>query len=141
METGYRPEPIDGGPARGRSYAASVALYLLLSLVTLGIFNLYWNWRQMQACNGLLERREFSWLLWVVLSVLTLGIYHLYYQYKMGSAINEIQHRFRLPVTEGLPVLSLVATLVSFGIIADCVHQLELNKIEDALERRLQRTP
>ena len=40
-QTGYRPDPFDApeGP-----HHASVALYLILSILTLGIFNLYWNW-------------------------------------------------------------------------------------------------
>ncbi len=128
---GYRPEPYD---APGGPYHANVALYLILSLLTLGLFNLYWNWRQMGACNAMLGRHEFSWILWILLSLLTFGIYHFYYQYKMGAAINEIQDVFGMPVTEGLPVLSLVATLFGFGIVTDCIHQFELNKVEAELE-------
>ncbi len=126
-EGGYRPPAIDDP----RNHL-SVPLYLLLTLVTLGLFDLYWNYRQMQACNGMLERGEFSFPLWLVLSILTCGIYHLYYQYKMGAAINEIQERYDLPVAVGLPVLSVVTAVLGVGIVADCVHQHELNKIVDA---------
>ena len=35
-----------------------------------------------------------------------------------------------LPVTEGLPILSLVAAILGVGIVADCIHQHELNRIE-----------
>jgi hypothetical protein len=126
-QAGYRPDPYDApeGP-----HHASVALYLILSLLTLGLFNLYWNWRQMRACNELLGRKAFSWVLWIVFCVLTLGIYQFYYQYKMGSALNDIQRIVRMPVTDGLPVLSLAATLVGFGIVTDCIHQFELNRID-----------
>ncbi len=115
-------------------YSASVALYLILTIVTLGLFNLYWNYRQMQACNELLERREFSWLLWILLCVVTFGLYYFYYQYKMGAVINEIQDRYDLPFTEGLPILSVVAAIIGFGVIADCIHQHELNKIDALLD-------
>ena len=126
-QAGYRPHPYD---APEPSHTANVALYLLLSLFTLGLFNLYWNWRQMHACNELLGSKAFSWILWLLFCILTLGIYHFYYQYKMGSALNAIQRRVGMPVTEGLPILSLVATLVGFGIVTDCIHQFELNRIE-----------
>jgi hypothetical protein len=63
----------------------------------------------MVACNELLGRREFSWTVWILLTILTCGIYHFFYQYKMGAVINEIQHQRDLPVTEGLPVLSVVS--------------------------------
>ena len=56
--------------------------------------------------------------------------YHFFYQYKMGAAVNEIQHARGLPITDGLPVLSVVASLLGFGVIADCIHQHELNQID-----------
>jgi len=111
----------------------SIALYLILTLLTCGVFNLYWNFRQMQACNDLLDRDEFSFLTWILLCLVTCGIYHFFYQYKMGAAINEIQERRGLPVTENLPLLSVIAAVLGVGIVADCIHQHELNKIDAEL--------
>jgi hypothetical protein len=93
----------------------------------------------MVACNDLLARDEFSFVVWLLLSILTClllsiltcGLYHLYYQYKMGAAIVEIQYLRGLPVTEHLPVISLVAAVFGVGIVADCIHQLEINRIEE----------
>ena len=73
--------------------------------------------------------------MWILLSIVTFGIYHFYYQYKMGAAINEIQDIVGMPVTEGLPILSLLATLIGFGIVTDCIHQYELNRVEAELDR------
>ena len=119
----------DKGFRDDREWYASIPIYLVLTLVTVGIFNLFWNWRQMQACNAMLGRREFSWLRWVVLSILTFLLYHLYYQYKMGAAIVEIQQNFEVPVFEELPLVSLLATIFGFSIAADCIHQHEINKL------------
>jgi hypothetical protein len=47
----------------------------------------------------------------------------------MGLAIVEIQNRRGLRISEGLPIVSVVTTLVGVGIVADCIHQLEINKI------------
>ena len=126
--TGSRPQPI----GEHSPYYASVPLYLVLTIFTAFLFNLYWNWKQMQACNDLLGRDEFSWPLWFLLTILTCGLYHLYYQYQMGAAINEIQEESDLPVTEGLPVLSLVAAVLGVGVVADCIHQHEINRIVSA---------
>jgi hypothetical protein len=112
-----------------RDWSANIPLFLILTLLTGGIFNLFWNWRQMQACNAMLGRREFSWLRWVVLSLLTFLLYHLYYQYKMGAAIVEIQRRYEEPVFEDLPLVSLLATIFGFSVAADCIHQYEINKL------------
>lgn len=114
-----------------REHALNVPLYLVLTLVTCFLFDLYWNYRQMEACNDLLGRDEFSWWLWLFLVIITFGLYHFYYQYKMGRAIVEIQRRRGLPPFDDLPILSVVATLLGFGIVTDCIHQLEINKIVD----------
>ena len=108
---------------------ANVALYLVFTILSCGLFNLYWNYRQMDACNELLGRDEFNFVLWLILSFITCGLYHLYYQYKMGSALNEIQRKYRMPISEGLPALSVLAAFFGFGVVADCIHQVEINKI------------
>ena len=110
-------------------YAVSTRYSGMLTVVTAFLFNIYWNYRQMEACNDLLDRDEFSFLTWILLCLVTCGIYHFFYQYKMGAAINEIQERRDLPLTENLPVLSVLAAILGVGIVADCIHQFEINKI------------
>jgi len=125
----YRPEGYDRDEGR---HTANIALYLVLTILTVGIFNLYWNYCQMRSCNELLGRQEFSFVLWLLLVILTCGLYHFYYQYKMGAAINEIQRLENLPVTDGLPLLSLIAAVLGVGVVADCIHQHEINLIDAA---------
>jgi hypothetical protein len=132
MSQPYRPPPYDS--RRSRSHTLSIPVYLIFTVLTLGIFNLYWNYRQMQSCNDLLDRNEFSFGLWLLLCLLTCGLYHLYYQYTMGAAINEIQRSYELPVMQDLPIISLFAALLGFGVVADCIHQHELNKIDAELD-------
>jgi hypothetical protein len=75
------------------------------------------------------NRDEFRFWTWFLLCFITLGLYHFYYQYQMGAAIVEIQVRRGRPTTDSLPILSVIATLFGVGIVADCIHQLELNRI------------
>lgn len=109
----------------------NIPLYLVLTILTFGIFNLYWNHRQMEACNVLLNRREFSFWTWLLLTILTCGIYHIFYQYKMGAAIVEIQHLLNRDVFYKLPLLSVIVTILGFSIVVDCIHQNEINKLND----------
>ena len=104
-------------------------LYLIATIFTCGIFNLYWNYRQMQSCNALLKEEEFEFAKWLLLSIITCGIYHIYYQYQMGSAIMEIQQRMGLRVKENLSVLSAIVSVLGLSIVVDCIHQDEINKI------------
>lgn len=110
----------------------NIPLYLILTLLTLGLFNLYWNYRQMRICNDLLQRREFRFWVWMLLTILTCGIYHIFYQYKMGTAIVEIGREMNIDVIDKLPLLSVIITILGFSIVVDCIHQHELNKVSDA---------
>jgi hypothetical protein len=133
-EYSYNRDDRDGtsegsAPYDLRGYAINIPLYLLLSLFTCFLFDLYWNYKQMETCNDLLDRDKFSFWTWFLLCFITLGLYHFYYQYQMGAAIVEIQVRRGRPTTDSLPILSVIATLFGVGIVADCIHQLELNRI------------
>jgi len=107
----------------------SIPLYLILTLATCGLFDLYWNYRQMLSCNYLLKRKEFDFILWLILSLVTCGIYHVFYQYKMGQAIVEIQKNNNKKIFENLPIISVLVTVVGLSIIVDCIHQEEINKL------------
>jgi hypothetical protein len=111
----------------------NIPLYLILTILTCGIFNLYWNYRQMEICNELLNRREFRFWIWLLFTILTCGIYHIFYQYKMGAAIVEIQLSLNMVLFDKLPVISVLVTIIGFPIVVDCIHQHEINKIYDEI--------
>ncbi len=115
-----------------QEHIINIPLYLVLTIITCGVFNLYWNNRQMEACNDLSGEESFSFWLWILLSIVTCGIYHVYYQYKMGSTIIRIQQaRGQDYVFDLLPVISLVGTIFGLSIVVDCIHQHEINKLAD----------
>jgi hypothetical protein len=117
-------------PIRPKFYI-NIPLYLILTILTCGVFNLYWNYRQMEVCNAVLKRREFSFWVWLLLTILTCGIYHIFYQYKMGAAIVEIQRLMKKELFDKLPLISVLVTITGFSIIVDCIHQHEINKIDN----------
>ena len=127
MPSGMKP-PVP--PITPKIYI-NIPLYLVLTILTCGIFNLYWNYRQMEACNAVLNRREFRFWIWLLLTIVTCGIYHIFYQYKMGAAIVEIQQLKNRDLFDKLPLLSVIVTILGFSIVVDCIHQHEINKIYD----------
>ena len=110
-------------------YYLSIPLYLIFTILTCGLFNLYWNYLQMEVCNDLLKRTEFRFGYWLLFSILTCGIYHIFYQYKMGSALIELQRNYNKPLFDALPVISVVVTVLGLSIVVDCIHQHEINKL------------
>ena len=57
----------------------NIIFSLILSIITCGLYDLYWNAKEMQTFNGLLEREEFSFWIWLFASIITCGIFHIYY--------------------------------------------------------------
>ena len=77
---------------------------IILTLITCGIYNLFWNWRQMETCNELVGRREFAPGTVFLLSLVTCGLYFVYSQYCMGGVIVEIQRKREVAPYENLPL-------------------------------------
>ncbi len=127
----FDPNSIKSVAGLYEEHYCSIPKYLILTILTLGLFNLYWNYRQMKACNDLLDENEFSFFLWILLSILTIGLYHIYYQFKMGRAIVEIQRNLNEQEFDILPLISLVVTIFGLSIVVDCIHQYEINKLVD----------
>ncbi len=107
----------------------SIPIGLILTFLTCGIYDLYWNAKEMKVFNGLLSRDEFSFWLWLFLSILTCGIFHLYYEYKMGVGLVEIQEKFGMRVDKNLPLISLLLSIFGFSVVVDAIHQYEINKL------------
>ncbi len=114
---------------KGEALKVDLVYAIIFTIITCGIYNLYWNYKQMKTCNFLLGRNEFSWAVWFFGSLLSCGLYHIYYQYQMGSAIMEIQEDKSKTVFEHLNIIGLFATICGGSIVVDIIHQLEINKI------------
>ncbi len=106
-----------------------IATGIILSLVTCGIYNIYWNYRQFQTMNALLGREEYKFLMWLVLSLVTCGLFHIYYEYKMGSDLYAYLKEQGRDPNPNLPVIGLVLACFGLTIITDAVYQHELNKL------------
>jgi serine/threonine protein kinase len=102
---------------------------IIFTILTCGLYNLYWNYKQMETCNILLGRKDFSWAIWFFGTLLSCGLYHIYYQFQMGAAIMEIQEKRKKNVFEYLSFISLIVTLFGGSVVIDIIHQLEINKI------------
>lgn len=110
----------------------SIALCIILSIVTCGIYGIYWficvtndtNVVSGHASDGTSGGVAF------ILSVITCNIYGLYWAYKQGEKLDEAK------VAKGIPssnsgILYLILCLLGFGIIAWALMQSELNKFAE----------
>ena len=106
-----------------------IAMGIILSIVTCGLYNIYWNYREFQAMNELLGREEYNFGLWFVLSLVTCGIFHIYYEYKMGSDLYAILKDRGIDANPNLPLIGLLLSIFGMTIVADAIYQHELNRL------------
>ncbi len=110
-------------------HRVDIATGIILSLVTCGFYNIYWNYRQFQAMNALLGREEYNFWLWLGLSLVTCGLFHIYYEYKMGSDLYEYMKQHGHEPNPNLVAIGVVLACLGLSILADAVYQHELNKL------------
>ena len=110
-------------------HRVSIATAIVLSFLTCGIYNIYWNGLQFDAMNRLLGREEFKWGWWLVLSLLTCGLFHIYYEYKMGRELANYLRQTGRGNKDALPIIGLALSFCGMTVIADAVYQMELNEL------------
>ena len=95
-----------------KSCASNIALDVIFSIITCGIYWFFWQARQMRALNHLLKEQRFNFLLWFLVSIITCFLFNVYYEYIMAQAVVEIQKRDGREPSNDLPVLSLVLSIL-----------------------------
>ncbi len=101
---------------------------ILLSIITCGIYSLYWQYKQMDTLNAWLGRDDYSFILWLLLTFFTCGIFGLYYEYKMATGINEIQTNRGMYADTSLPIICVLLALFGVGIASIAIQQYHINR-------------
>ena len=102
----------------------NIAIDLLLTLLTAGIWNLWVQYRQMKQTNKLLGRGEYSPIWTLIFAILTFGIYFFYHEYKLTA------HIYKLTFAEEnkqLAILCGIASALGMWFIVDSFQQHMLN--------------
>jgi hypothetical protein len=110
----------------------SIPIDLILTIITCGIYGLYWQYKQMAILNRWLNREDFDFVLWLILSIVTCGIFAMYYEYKMAKGINEIQEQNDFKVAGDLPLICLLLAIFGLAIVSMAIQQWEINKFYGA---------
>jgi len=109
----------------------SIGLGILFTILTCGIYGLYWQYKQMETLNAWLKRDDFSFWVWFLLSIITCGIFAIYYEYKMAKGINEIQEDNGFRVNSDLAVICILVSLFGLWIASQAIQQSAINRFYD----------
>ncbi len=104
----------------------NIALCIILSIVTCGIYLLYWMVCLTDDTNSIAQENGTSGVLALVLTIVTCGIYGLYWAYKCGEKIDRAHELRGEPSSNGGILYLILYVFVS--VIALAVMQNEVNK-------------
>lgn len=105
----------------------SVPVCIILSLITCGIYSLYWMVVMTDDVNRLSGRQRPSGGTALLLTIVTCGIYGIYWAYQMGEALYNAKAQRGIPGSSN-GVLYLILEIV-FAIAGWCLMQDEINKL------------
>lgn len=107
----------------------SIALSIVLSIITCGIYSIYWIVVLNNELKHEVGEDEFtSGGLVVLFTLLTCGIYGIYWSYKMGEFVDKLNNN----ESGNTGILYLILSLIGFNIINYALIQNELNKTIDS---------
>lgn len=108
----------------------SIPVAIILSIVTCGIYMLYWLYCIVNDLNTASdEQNDVSAGLVVLLGIVTCGIYMLYWYYRAGQKVNRMNSFSGKPADSSLSILYLLLSLFGFSIISLALIQNELNQV------------
>ncbi len=111
----------------------NIAVAIILTIVTCGIYGIYWFIMLTDEANKFTDnpQQETNGGIAFLLTIVTCGIYGLYWAYKQGEKLDNAS--VKSGMTNGSRgILYLVLSLVGFSIVAYALMQDSINKLIDA---------
>ena len=143
QNAGYRSAPDNGAYQRYQSSGSTapnpgfranirkrdIAISIILSIVTCGIYGIIWYYNVINDLNTALPKSNDTAAGTVILlTIVTFGIYGIIWMYQAGEKVDQIkQIKGELPANS--PVLYLILSIFGLAIVAQALLQSELNKI------------
>lgn len=110
----------------------SVALYIVLSIITCGLFGIYWLVVLVNDLNTASnEPGETSGIAVLLLGWVTCNIYNIYWLYKAGNRLDALKAA-NGEARENRGIIYLILSLFGLNLVAWAMIQSDLNKMADA---------
>lgn len=106
----------------------SIGLGILLTILTCGIYGLYWFVKITDEAGELSGDKSMSGGMALLLTLVTCGIYTYFWSYKMGKLMYQAQERDgKTPIDNS--VLYLILSIFGLTIVSYCIIQSDINDI------------
>jgi protein-S-isoprenylcysteine O-methyltransferase Ste14 len=121
-----------------------LAGYILLSIITFGIYALYWNYKLAKDVNLMCEgdgKKTRGLLACIFFGIITMGIYNLVWLYMLGDRLQDNGPKYGITIKESGGTILLWSILGSFIIVGPFIacHILikNTNALADEYNKRL----
>lgn len=112
----------------------SVPMLVLLSIVTCGIYYLYWIYKTTDEIKNFMGREDINPALELILVLVTCNIYSLYWYYKYGKIVYlEMTSKAGMDNSEDSTVLLVILGLLVY-VVACAIMQDKLNSIWNSID-------
>lgn len=110
----------------------NLATSIILSIVTCGIYSLYWLVVITDDTNNAVnDSQGTSGGITLLLSIVTCGIYGIYWAYKQGEKLDNARYMRGISGAGNSNILFLILQIFGLGIVNYIIMQDILNKISD----------
>lgn len=116
----------------------NVVLYLILNIITLGIYGIFFWYRWTENVNKLCEgddKESANYLLVYILDWFSCGIYTLVWNYRQGERLYQAADKYGVTIKQG--GLFTVLLRIVFSPVAHAFKIINANKLIDAYNARL----
>lgn len=109
----------------------NIVVQVILSIVTCGIYGIYWFITLTDDAALKAEEPDFTGGKAFLFTLITCGIYGWYWYYKMGKTLYTAGQKNGVEIADN-SVIYLVLGLFGLGIVNYCIMQSDLNKLATA---------
>lgn len=106
----------------------SIGLAIILSLITCGIYGIYWMYVITNEVGYLSDDPSFTGGKTILFSIITCGIYTLFWYYILGGKIANAQMKKGFPAKDD-GVLLVVLGIFGLGIVSMAIAQSNVNNM------------
>ena len=106
----------------------NIAVCIILSIFTCGIYNIYWFICLNNDANTASRTYGTSGGMAFLLSIVTCGIYYLFWAYKQGEKIDAAKKDRGIPSSNS-GLVYLLLSVFQLSIVAEALMQNELNQL------------
>ena len=125
-----QPNPPFAQPGNISFGQRNIAVAIILSIVTCGIYGIYWLVKMVDETNEASgESTASSGVMVFLLSIVTCGIYLFFWLFKAGERLNKAKSMRGLPTDSNAGLIYLILAIFGLSIVSYALIQSELNKI------------